>query len=180
MLRGILAGTAFLLLAAVVGVVAYSLLTIDTSATPPPSARGVGASGRNFSDPEKQAEWKEALAEAKIPFELERREDGREFVWVAPQYAEAVKKMEDELWGIPIGPGKANAQFDDPKTTEEFRAWLAARGVPHKLYGMKKRPIIAWDGPDNLTMEFMKSRIPGGAPGDCDKVAAAPTASKRC
>jgi hypothetical protein len=177
--RAILVGAACFLLAAVIGVVAYSLLAIDTSATPPPSARGVGASARSFSDPGKQADWKEALTEAKIPYELERREDGREFVWVAPQYAEAVEKVEDSLWGTPIGPERHNVRFEDPAITEEFRAWLVARGIPHKVYGTKKHPVIGWSGPDDLTLEFMKSRIPA-APADCGKVAAAPAPVKRC
>jgi hypothetical protein len=173
-------------LAAVVGVVLYAVLKPESPGPPPPEivigkpTFSKGAMGRSFSDPEKQAEWKEALEEAKIPYRLEQREGGKEFVWVEPQYRQAVEQMERDVWGIPLGPEKSNVQFGDPKTTEEFRAWLVARGTPHKVYGTKKRPVIAWDGPDNLTLEFMKSRIPSGAPSDCDKVAAAPAVTKRC
>lgn len=169
-------------MAIILGVVLYAALKPESPGPPlfsftpavsvgaPLPYSSQGSTGRHFSDAERQEEYKEALAEAKVPFRLEAREDGREFIWVDKEHAAAAKQAERDLWGMDLPPGKANVRFEDPQTTEEFRAWLAARGVPHSVHGLKRKPMIAWDGPDSLTMEFMKSRIPSG-PANCDKPA---------
>jgi hypothetical protein len=57
--------------------------------------------------------------------------------------------------GEPLPAGKPNVHFRDARLTDAFRGWLAARGIPHRVYFVRGREYVVWEGPESLSYEFM-------------------------
>ena len=60
----------------------------------------------------------------------------------------------------PMPAGKPNVHFRDPRQKDAFRAWLTARGVAHRVYYVRGREYVVWDGPDTLSYEFITGDQP--------------------
>ena len=55
----------------------------------------------------------------------------------------------------PLPAGKPNVHFRDARLSDAFRLWLTARGIPHRVYFVRGKEYVVWEGPDSLSYEFM-------------------------
>ena len=123
-------------------------------------------SSMNYGDARMQQAFKDALDKAGIRYKLETRE-GKEFVGWSRAQDDAVRKVQRQVEGPELQPGRSVA-FDDPELQKEFIAWLNKKGVKHEIVKARGREYIAWTGASELVMQFMRER-----PSDCKKTAAA-------
>jgi hypothetical protein len=133
----------------------------------------------SHGDPRVQQALKEALDKAGIKYKVETR-DGKEWIgWSDAQNAAVEKVQERTLESAYRQPPSLhghNVRFTDAVTQQAFIDWLVKKGIKYRLEPIGGEEYVAWDGPDDLAMQFVRER-----PSKCDKVAAAPkTAAKRC
>jgi hypothetical protein len=55
----------------------------------------------------------------------------------------------------PLPAGKPTAHFRDARLKDAFKDWLAARGIPHRVYFLNGREYVVWEGPESLSYDFM-------------------------
>jgi hypothetical protein len=129
----------------------------------------------HYGDAGTQKAFKDALDKAGIPYKLETRKGGEEFVGWTRAHDAAVLKIRRQVDGSDLPSGRS-VSFDNAKLQKEFVAWLAGMGVKHETTNAHGREYVVWEGPDNLAHRFMLER-----PSDCKKTAAAPgAAAKKC
>lgn len=97
---------------------------------------------QNYESPAEQARFKEALANAGLPFTIEQRH-GKEFVTWQPEYASAVARIQVALFGSEIPPGR-NFASDGP-AHERLKNWLRANGIPFSVQVSRGREYVVWD-----------------------------------
>jgi uncharacterized protein (DUF983 family) len=147
--------------------------TRTISVGPPVFSRDGVASSVHYGDAATQQALKDALDKAGIPYKLEMR-DGEEFVGWTHAHDAAARKIKRQVDGSNLPPGP-NVSFNNPVLQKEFVAWLTSKGVKHETTSAYGREHVVWEGPDDLSRQFMTKR-----PSDCDKMAAAGIRSKRC
>ena len=62
----------------------------------------------------------------------------------------------------PLPAGKPAAHFRDARLKDAFIAFLKGKGIAYRVVFANSREYVVWEGPDNLTYEFMSG---GTAPG---------------
>jgi hypothetical protein len=132
----------------------------------------------SHSDPRVQQALKDALDKAGIKYKLETR-DGKEWIgWGDAQNA-AVEKIQERAlesaYRRPPSLNGHNVRFNDAETQQAFIDWLKEKGVKYRLEPIGGNEYVAWDGPEDLAMQFVRER-----PSRCDKVAAARKRAGRC
>jgi len=131
------------------------------------------ASSVHYGDAATQQALKDALDKSGIPYKLEMR-DSEEFVGWTRAHDAAARKIKRQIDGSDLPPGP-NVSFSNPVLQKEFVAWLTSKGVKHETTSAYGREHVVWEGPDDLSRQFMTER-----PSDCDKTAAAGKRSIRC
>lgn len=144
-------------------------------ATVPPRRDADIAALVSYSDAARQQALKDALDKAGIPYKLETRKDGEFIGWTRANEA-AARAIQRQVDGSELPP-RSSVSFDNPALQQEFSAWLTAKGLKNETKSAHGREFVVWDGPDNLSHQFMLQRpsVP------CDKTAAADgTGKKKC
>lgn len=147
-------------------VVAYSVIMLGTGNAwlltqrmlPMPLDRPVaaGKSSRHYGDAGTRQQFKDELAKAGVPFDIETRE-GKEYVAWSQEHNEAVEAIHKRVLDGPFPSGR-NARFGDPAQHREFADWLTSRGVKHQTLKRDDGDWIHWEGQENLAHEFMTTR----------------------
>jgi hypothetical protein len=109
-----------------------------------------------YSDADKQARLKQALAQAGIPFKVETRE-GKEYVKWSDQHDAAAEAIAQRLRDGPFPKG-SQTRFQDAAMQKAFAEWLTEKGVKHETVREQGEDWLHWDGGHSLVHEFMTSR----------------------
>lgn len=118
--------------------------------------RPIGKSSRHYGDAGMQRQFKDELAKAGIPFDVETRE-GREYVAWSQNHNAAVEEIDKRVSGGPF-PSSRNARFGDAALQQEFADWLTKRGVKHETLKRDDGDWIHWEGEEDLAHEFVTTR----------------------
>ena len=105
--------------------------------------RPVGTSSRSYGDAETQERFKQELARAGIPFEVESR-DGKEWVGWTQDYNAAVEAIHLEVSEGPLPAGRSMG-FGDPAHHKEFAEWLARKGVKSETVRAHGKEYLVWE-----------------------------------
>ncbi len=130
----------------------------------------------SHGDPRVQQALKEALDKAGIRYKLETR-DGKEWIgWGDAQNAAVEKIQERALESAYRSLPSHSVRFGDAETRQAFIDWLGKKGIQYRLEPIGGKEYVAWDGPEDLAMQFARERA-----SKCGKAAAAPkTAAGKC
>ena len=128
------------------------------SAPPPPQATAT-TRATHYGDPGMQLAFKDALAQAGIPFSTETRQ-GKEFVSWRPEDNAAVEDIQSKLLPPSEGGGRS-VHFEKPQVQQAYKEWLVKRGVEYSVMTLRGREYVVWkDGPRELAMQFLKEYYP--------------------
>ena len=105
---------------------------------------GVGENiyeGVGYADAAEQSRFKEALSEAKIPFEIERSGNGLEVLRYSSRHKSQVTAIQERLFGVPPPSGR--------NVTRDLRVRLEVelrkRGVPYRIASYHGSEYLAWE-----------------------------------
>jgi hypothetical protein len=101
----------------------------------------------SYSDAVQQQQFKQALKDAGIQYEIHVGTDGKEYVeWKAAD-KDSVEKIQNSLFGAPLPQGR-HINFD-VKTNEQFKSWLKANNIPYKTQLNEGKEFIVWEEVDS-------------------------------
>jgi hypothetical protein len=137
--------------------VGYALRHTLGQSKPDVPAKPVGMRGTHYSDPDMQMELKAELFRAGIPFKVETT-DGKEFVKWAHEHDAAVEEIQRKVRDASPRTGRS-VHFDKAATQQEFKAWLAKRGIAYETTTRGGKEYVVWkDGSPELAIEFLKEQ----------------------
>jgi hypothetical protein len=116
---------------------------VSPAAESPPTLYSVSM---YYADPTEHQQFKSALRDAGVPFELEVRE-GREYVLWEGRYQQRVEAIEAKLFGPPLPQGRHVSL--DPASQEQFKRWLKQSGIPFTTQIKRGREYIVWSEEDD-------------------------------
>lgn len=106
-----------------------------------------------YHEPRLQAALKQGLSGAAIPYKVDSHR-GREFLRVAVEHREAVKKVTEAIEGPPLPQNRA-MQFTKPGLQQSFSAWLERKGVKWEVVHKQLQPYFVVEGVPGHEMLYM-------------------------
>ncbi|HKX38910.1 MAG TPA: hypothetical protein VJN20_09660, partial [Burkholderiales bacterium] len=97
----------------------------------------------SYGDAETQERFKQELARAGIPFEVESR-DGKEWVGWTQDHNAAVEAIHLKVSEGPLPAGRSMG-FGDPAHHKEFAEWLARKGVKSETVRAYGKEYLVWE-----------------------------------
>jgi len=75
-----------------------------------------------------------------------------------PEHDAAVEEIQRRAHEAPSRTGRS-VHFDKPATQQEFKAWLAKRGIAYEATTRGGKEFVVWkDGSPELAIEFLKEQ----------------------